>query len=251
MLSRRWIGFAIFVAVLSAICIQLGMWQFHRLGARLDNNKIVTSHFNTAPVPIQDVLLPSRDPSKDDEWTRVTATGTYDLNHQITVKYKTRDSVAGVDVVTPLVLDSGAAVLIDRGWMESDNNTQQVTDVPPPPPGTVTVSGWLRLNNGATGQPVTPSDGQVRAISTKGVQSTVPYKLYSGYINALSQDPEPTTKLAAEPVPELGQGPHFFYALQWMFFAGLAIFGWFYFAWVEAHPKKRKRPEESLEEISR
>ncbi len=34
-------------------------------------------------------------------------------------------------------------------------------------------------------------------------------------------------------LPELGNGPHFFYGLQWWFFGVLAVFGFCYLAWDE------------------
>ena len=105
--------------------------------------------------------------------------------------------------------------------------------MPAPPAGTVTVTGWLRQDSGADDNAVEPLDGQVRAISSTGMASSVPYDLVSGYLNLRSQEPPAATSLALEPRPELGQGPHFFYALQWWFFGGLAVFGLFWFAWVE------------------
>ena len=34
-------------------------------------------------------------------------------------------------------------------------------------------------------------------------------------------------------LPDLGNGPHFFYGLQWWFFGLLAVFGFFYLAYDE------------------
>jgi len=104
----------------------------------------------------------------------------------------------------------------------------------------VSVMGWLRQNNGAGGQASRPVDGQVRAISSEGFAKSVPYGLSDGYLNLRTQDPAAKDALALEPKPELGQGPHFFYALQWWFFALLATVGWFWFAWAEA--KERRNP---------
>ena len=239
LLSLRWIGFAIFVIMLAGVCTRLGFWQIHKLDHRLDQNKIVSKHFKADPVPLDSVLSVHDKQVEDDQWTRVTATGTYDVSKQVTVRFATRDAAPGALVVTPLVLDSGAAILIDRGWLATDNNSAKPTDVPPPPTGEVTVQGWLRADNGATGQPITPTDGQVRAISSLGMASHVPYDLYRGYLNLRSQTPPGAEGLAPEPKPELGQGPHFFYALQWWFFALLAVFGWFYFAWIEERDRRK------------
>jgi cytochrome oxidase assembly protein ShyY1 len=239
LLSVRWIGFAVFVIVLAAVCTRLGFWQIHRLEHRLDQNKIITSHLKAEPVELTQALEPGAEVDDTSEFTRVRATGTYDVEHQVTVKFTTRDGAPGVDVVTPFVLSSGHAVLVDRGWQESENTVAR-PDVPAPPTGQVTITGWLRQNNGAGGEAIRPIKGQIRAISSVGFAKSVPYELLGGYLNLRSEDPAPAKTLAAEPEPERGQGPHFFYALQWWFFALLAVVGYFWFARSEA--KERRSP---------
>lgn len=239
MLSARWIGFLLFVIVLAAICTRLGFWQIHRLEHRLDQNKVVKEHFKIAPVDVLSALKPGAAVDEQSEWTRVKATGTYDVDQQLTVKFKTRDRQPGVDVVTPLVLASGEAVLVDRGWIQT-KNTVDKPDVPAPPTGEVTITGWLRMNNGAGDQAVKPASGQIRAISSVSLAKSLPYELTNGYVNLQSEAPKPATALDPEPHPELGQGPHFYYALQWWFFALLAVVGYFWFAWAEA--KERRNP---------
>lgn len=239
MLSARWIGFAIFVIALAAVCTRLGFWQMHKLELRLDRNDVITKHFSTDPVDLVSALPGDTAVDKTNEWTRVTAVGTYDLSQQLTVKFTTRDGAPGVDVVTPLVLTSGDAVLVDRGWIETQNTVKR-PKVPAPPAGTVTIEGWLRQNNGAGGAAVRPSEGQIRAISSDALDKVMPYDLVDGYVNLQGESPAPATSLAAEPKPELGQGPHFFYALQWWFFALLAVVGYIWFARAEA--KERRNP---------
>ncbi len=239
LLSRRWIGFAVFVVLLAALCYRLGLWQIHRLEHRLDNNKVVKTHFSSPPVDLAKVLKKGQLVDTKSQWTRVTATGTYDVSHEVTVKFSTRDGAPGADVVTPLVLADGDALLVDRGWIATKNTGAKPT-VPPPPTGPVTVMGWLRQNNGATGQAIRPANGQVRAISSVALSKVTPYPLIGGYLNLRTQTPRSARPLAAEPIPELGQGPHFFYALQWWFFAGLAIIGFIWFARAEA--KERRNP---------
>ena len=78
------------------------------------------------------------------------------------LKYQTRDAGAGVDVVTPLVTDAGAAVLVDRGWMPTENSGAARPELPPVTDGQVTVTGWVRRDatGGATrvSEPVDPGD---------------------------------------------------------------------------------------------
>ncbi|MEJ7635797.1 SURF1 family protein [Aeromicrobium sp.] len=239
LLSGRWIGFAIFVVLLAAVCTRLGLWQFDRLEHRLDQNKIITAHLKADPVDVAAAHGPGGTVDDDSEFTRVRATGTYDVEHQVTVKFTTRDGAPGVDVVTPFVLTSGKAILVNRGWQET-SNTMARPDVPQPPAGEVTVVGWLRKNNGAGGEAIRPADGQIRAISSIGMATSVPTPLLDGYLNLRSEEPAEAKGLALEPTPERGQGPHFFYALQWWFFALLAVVGYFWFARSEA--RERRNP---------
>lgn len=238
LLSSRWIGFAVFVLLLAAVCTRLGFWQMNKLDLRLDRNDIITAHFAAEPIDLLAAVPPGTEVDKANEWTRVTASGTYDVEHELSVKFVTREA-AGADIVTPLVLSTGQAVLVDRGWMPTDNNVAK-PDAPPPPAGEVTIEGWIRASSGAGSNATVPSDGQIRAISSDVLADHVPYELVDGYINLQEQTPASETPLAAEPTPELGQGPHFFYALQWWFFALLATVGYFWFARAEA--KERRNP---------
>jgi cytochrome oxidase assembly protein ShyY1 len=240
LLSRRWIGFAIFVVVLAGLCTRLGFWQLGKLDDRLAANEVTSRHLAADPVPLSSVLGPGDEVRASEEWTRVRATGTYDVEHEVTVTFTTRGGAPGVDVVTPLVQADGSAVLVNRGWLQTQNNTDR-PDVPAPPPGDVTVTGWLRQDSGADSQAVQPRDGQVRAVSSEAMAEYVPYDLVDGYVNLRDQDPPAGDALAPEPEPELGQGPHFFYALQWWFFGGLAVLGLFWFARVEL--KERQASE--------
>lgn len=248
LLSRRWIVFALVVIFIAAGCYRLGLWQWHRLEHRISDNKVINKHFKAEPVELGTVLTIGTKQTRDQQWTRVTATGSYDTEHEVTVRFSTRDGAPGADVVTPFVLKSGAAILVDRGWIATGNNSQAPTDVPPPPTGTVTIEGWLRDNNGDRHQANIPANRQIRAISSVGLADFVPYKLYDGYLNLRTETPKPATSLAAEPHPDLGQGPHFYYALQWWFFSLLAVFGWFYFAWVEEKERKNQRAVAVLSE---
>lgn len=239
-LSRRWIGFALFVAILSTICIMLGNWQLHRLHNRLDQNKVIAANLGGDPVSIDSIQDAPRSALETKEWERVRVVGEYDVSRQVVLKYQTRDVGPGVNVITPLVTSSGRVVLVDRGWMKSANNTGPVTDVPAPPGGPVTLTGWWRRDSQAKASAVEPENGQIRAVSSAGIATSLDMPVYRGYLNLSDQQPKSQDPLLAEPRPEMGQGVHFFYALQWYFFAALAIFGWFFFAWTEAHPKNRR-----------
>lgn len=245
LLSRRWLGFALFVLVLAGICVRAGMWQMDKHEDRRTDNAIARENLVAEPRPLEDVVPAGQDVSATDEWTAVRMIGTYDPDHQVTVKFSTRDGAPGVDVVTPLVLPDGSAVLVNRGWMQTANNNERPSGVEAPPTGEVEVIGWVRPDSGARDQAVQVNEGQVRAISSAALEEDVPMPLRSGYVNLQGQSGG-TGDLRLEPVPDLGQGPHFFYAFQWWFFALLAVVGYFWFAWSENRERRDgTRPDDT------
>jgi len=240
LLSRRWLLFAVVVALLAWLAVQLGQWQFHRLDERKHTNQVTATNLAAIPVPVDDVLSPDDQPGADDEWRRVTVHGRWDDAHTVVLKYQTRDQGAGVDVVTPLVTDSGKAVLVDRGWMHTDNTGGTRPDLPAATKGRVTVTGWVRRD--ATGSATKVSDLSTRAISSARIGEVLPYPLYRGFLDLDKQSPRPSKALARTELPDdTSNGPHFFYGLQWWFFGALAIFGFFYLAWDEARQRREQR----------
>ncbi|RYE77046.1 MAG: SURF1 family protein, partial [Myxococcales bacterium] len=121
LLSRRWFFFTIAVAFAAWGAVLLGQWQFHRLEDRKHENAVITHNLKADPVAIGEVMSTDEPTTHDEEWKLVTMTGTYDDEHTIVLKYQTRDSKSGVDVVTPLVGADGTAVLVDRGWLATNN----------------------------------------------------------------------------------------------------------------------------------
>ena len=84
------------------------------------------------------------------------------------VRYRTRDGAPGIDVVVPLVTADGTALLVDRGWMATDNSG---ADPPTPasPSGEVTVTGWVRQD--ASGDSTTSATSPPASISSKEIGS--------------------------------------------------------------------------------
>jgi cytochrome oxidase assembly protein ShyY1 len=232
LVSRRWILFAITVVLLAALAWRLGEWQFHRLADRKATNAIVERNVAASPVPVDDVLQVGRPAPDTAEWKRVTATGEYDASDAVVVRYQTRDGEAGVDVVVPLRTAAGPVLLVDRGWMAAENRAADVSDVPPPPSGQVTVSGWVRVDG--TGSSTRVSDHSVRSISSGAIGEALDLlDVYGGFIDLDTESPAPEQALAKAELPDLSNGPHFFYGLQWWFFGLLAIFGFFYLLYDE------------------
>lgn len=237
LLTRRWVLFALVVVLLCYAAWWLGQWQFHRLEDRKESNAVVRANEDREPAPVADVLSPGGEVAGDDEWRQVTATGEYDVDETVLVRYRTRSGASGVDVVVPLVTADGTALLVDRGWLRTENQGATAADVPAPPTGEVTVEGWVRAD--ATGEGIDVTDHSTRALSSVTVGPEIGHPVYGGSIELRSEDGEPATGLEPVELPELNNGPHFFYGLQWWFFGLLAVVGFGYLAWDERRSARR------------
>lgn len=234
--SPRWIGLAVFVVVMAVTCFMLGGWQYDRWEQRKADNAVVKTNLKADPAPVAEVVADGWDP--DLEYRTVTATGTFDSAHEVTVRFAHRDSRPGVQVVTPLRLDDGTVVLVDRGWIEGPRNGEAPEDVPAAPTGPVTVTGWLQPASTADKAATTPRDGQVRAVNGARWTDFLGTEPLPGFVAMTSPEQE---GLEGPAEPDLGTGPHLFYSIQWYFFAGLAAFGYFWF--VRAELIERRRPK--------
>ena len=239
LLSRRWVLFAVAVALMALGAVRLGEWQFDRLADREQRNEWTERNLAAEPAPVDAVLGVDQPVPADREWTRVEVTGEYDADATVVVRYQTRDGEPGVDVVTPLVTRSGTAVLVDRGWVPTDNTGTVPADLPQPPSGEVDVVGWVRGD--ATGRGIEVESGSTRAISSVEIGDRLDYPVYAGFVDAQSETPPPTDEVQRTELPDLGEGPHFFYGLQWWFFGALAVFGFGYLAWDERRQRRRTR----------
>ncbi len=233
LLTRRWLGLLIAVIVVGIGCVELGRWQFWRYSTRQDANAQIRANLAKPAVPVQQLMSTAQEVPESAEWTQVTVTGNYDPSHQVLVIYRSRDSTPGVDIVDPLVTSSGTALLVDRGWVQTNVSVNEAPKVPAPPTGSVTVTGWVRRNSDGGSDQVDPSGGSVRAISSDALKAGLPYPVYDGFLDRTKEDPNGSPSPAPALSPDLSRGPSFFYGMQWWFFGVLAFGFWLYFAWSE------------------
>ena len=218
----RWALLIIFVAVLGIAFVNLGEWQLDRLAQRRERNATTIANEQK---PIQPYAQVFTHPITDaDQWQRVEARGTFDPDHQFVVRYRSNGGVDGYEVVTPLRTASGA-VLVDRGFIPLDRGTRIPSVAPAPPAGEVTVVGHVRRNEQGRRAAIRPVGNQMRLISSNAIAATLPYEIGSGYIGLLSVQPEQQGGFQPIQLPELSEGPHFWYAVQWFMFTAVAVAG--------------------------
>lgn len=239
LLSRRWLVFLLVVLGLAWVAWRLGEWQFDRLEERKARNAVIERNEALPPAPVEEVMAPGEPVAEHEQWRVVEATGQYAVDETVIVRYRTRDGASGVDVVVPLNLTSGETLLVDRGWVATDNQGATTADVPAPPSGQVTVTGWVRAD--ATGDSTQVTDLSTRAVSSEAIGEALGRETLGGFVDLRDEDPEPAQALEPVEQPELDNGPHFFYGLQWWFFGVLALIGFVWLAIDELRGKPSLR----------
>jgi surfeit locus 1 family protein len=206
--------------LIAAACVRLGVWQLDRLRQRRARNAHVLATRSRPPIPVAGSL--STDSARD---RRLFARGAYDYARERLWHGRSYEGVPGVDLVTPLRLPDGTAVLVDRGWA-------------PSPDGYHVDQGAYRegdsaevLGIGVTA-PRAPGD-----VEPAAVRDSLPYPLLLFVIQELPNSPSsptstnlhhpPTPPLTRWPAPELSDGPHLSYAIQWFSFAVIIVVGSF------------------------
>jgi cytochrome oxidase assembly protein ShyY1 len=229
--TRRWLGFtAVVIGAIIAFGL-LSTWQWHRAEIRRAERIALQTASQGEPTPLGAIALASG-VSPGDEWRSVTAQGRYLPDAQAAVRKRPLDARNGFWMMTALATDDGPVVWVNRGWMPAGADALATPPFPPPPPGEVTVTGYLRIleagepggNDGLpTGQIAAPAAALLPAVS-----GTLP-----AYLQLRSSDPE-QDGLIILPLPEVDEGRNVSYAVQWILFAFVAVGGWFFFLRREA-----------------
>lgn len=181
-------------------------------------NQHVTTNLQAPPVPAAEVLSGADDSV---QWRRVTFVGRFDETNQILIRGRYFEGRYGYEVMTPLRPEQGPALLVDRGWVPAGESATTPPDVPAPPSGQVTITGRVRLGDsdsrpGPSGAIIGLPTRAANQIKPRELAKQIPYPIYNAYVEMTEPDVESPANL---PAPELSQGPHLAYAIQWFFFA--------------------------------
>jgi surfeit locus 1 family protein len=215
--------------VVAVVCARLAMWQLDRLEGRRQFNAAVAAGL-ARPVISLDVALEGVGGDVAGlSYRRVRTTGRYDVANEVILYGRTLDGLPGNHVLTPLVIDGANAVLVDRGWVPFEEDAPPVGGELAAPSGEVTVEGVLRPPDVATeaAEPPPSRVSTVKEIDLAELDEQIPSELLPAYLQLSGQDPaQPGGLPAPAPLPELSEGPHLGYAVQWFSFATIALIGY-------------------------
>lgn len=209
----------IVVFAVALVCVRLGFWQLERLDQKRSYNRTLATQ---AALPPSDISALSNDP-RAAAYRRATATGEYVPEEEVLLYGRTRDEQPGSHVLTPLRLEDGSVLLVDRGWIPATMDRTPVADAPPPR-GRVTVAGTARASPSTGGEEL-ENPTIVRTIDLGQLDAAIEGELLPIYLQLTPTEP-PDALPYPEPLPPLEDGPHLGYAGQWFLFAAVALIGW-------------------------
>lgn len=220
----RWLAFHLLVVAAIVVMVNLGFWQLGRLDERRDFNRQVEATIDQPAAPLDAVLTPSTNEAAV-EWRSVMAAGDYLPAEQFVVFNRSQGGSAGDMVVTPLRLDDGRILLVERGFVPLGQSAQ------PPPAGSVEVTGRLRPSEERRrGGLADPADGdltEVHRIDIERLSSQLPGPVVPMYVELVSSRPAEAGPYPIPPsAPELTERNHLSYAVQWFIFAACVAVGW-------------------------
>jgi surfeit locus 1 family protein len=205
---------------LIALCLIAAQWQYHRGVDRHARNSMIEENIAAPMISLEKAASKL---SKN-EWRTVNAKGVFDASQTILLRNRYFEGKYGFEFLTLFTSSNGEKFWVDRGWIVAGKDAVTAPVIPATPSGTVEITGRMRLD---TSLPrgsffALPANGS-GLISKWNAQNEVVTEGY--YLDLLNGSTAELTPNVTAQLPELSDGPHMAYALQWVFFAGLVGYG--------------------------
>ena len=210
--------------LLIVMCIWAAQWQFQRGIDRHQRNSLIESQLTLPEIDISKIASANTIDITAFEWRTVSAAGQFNPAQQILLKNRYFEGVYGYEVLTRFKLTDGRYIWVDRGWVQAGATATTPPVITRVPNSEVSITGRFRLDSSLPRGSffALPGDGQ-GLVSELNAQSQLDTEKF--YINLLSGSEPALTPAAPAQLPPLSDGPHLAYALQWLFFGGLIVYG--------------------------
>jgi cytochrome oxidase assembly protein ShyY1 len=235
----KWIAALVFALAVAAVFVLLSQWQF----SRSTQTDVAPPSVTEKIQPLLQTLRPGQPLLGSQEGQLVTATGHFDAARQVVVQSRMQDGRVGFWVVTAFVVDGApklkgqaatdeVVIPVARGWVPD------AAAAKPPPAGTVELEGRLLNSEGPILSKNLPA-GQVSALSSAELTNLWQTSTYAAFVVSYQEQSGGAEVGAAASHGELVRITvtatdqngkvnwlNIFYAIEWVVFAGFAVFLW-------------------------
>lgn len=219
---KRWMVWLALAVAFAVACAFLSQWQFSRRAEAVAKINLVANNYDRPPVALDSLMsLGSFDLAN--EWRPVSLEGSFLPNDAVLVRNRPYNGQAGFLQVVPFKLSSGETIAVETGWLPTGNKNDYPDVVPLPSADSVKITARLR--------PVEPTlgrDAPAKQIATLNVESLISKvgltgPVYKAAYARLASSYNDSQLPKVLPRPELTEGNHLSYALQWILFALMAF----------------------------
>ena len=221
MVKERYAFLKTLIALLLVLlCLWAAQWQYHRGVDRHARNNLIVEQSRLPEVRLSE-LTGNIDSF---EWRKITIQGSFDDENQILLRNRYSEGVYGFEQLTLFEFDA-RKIWVDRGWIKAGSNATIPPQLQKTNENIVNITGRLRLDSSLPqGKFFAVSNNAERDLvsqldARKGIQTE------DFYVDLISVSDTSMNPDVAVELPELSDGPHMAYALQWIFFAALTIYG--------------------------
>ena len=206
--------------LLVLLCMWAAQWQYHRGVNRHARNTLIVEQSQLPAVELNQ-LTGNVDSF---EWRTISIQGSFDDKNQILLRNRYNEGVYGFEQLTLFVFDQ-RKIWVDRGWIKAGSNATIPPQLQQTNDNSVRITGRLRLDSSLPqGKFFAVSNNAQRDLvsqldARKGIQTE------SFYVDLISASDTSMNPDVPVELPELSDGPHMAYALQWIFFGALVIYG--------------------------
>lgn len=220
---KRWSGWLALVIAFSVACALLSNWQFSRREEALAAMHQVAKNYDAPPVDI-DSLATLNTFDDRHQWRQVKMTGHYLTGNAVLVRNRPLDGQPGFLQLVPFQLIDGRLIAVERGWLPSDS--RYLAPKVYPLPSDVQQQIIIRLRPTEPSMDRSAPKGQIATINVpalvkaEGIKDQIFQKVYG---RVTSESIAASKELRQLAKPQLDEGNHLSYALQWIMFALMAM----------------------------
>lgn len=209
--------------IMIALCLIASHWQYQRGVDRHARNTLIAAHVALAPT----TLAVATSDLAAAEWRSIRIDGSFDQSKEILLRNRYSQGKYGFDLLTLFHESSGKTLWVDRGWIAAGASASTPPPIVKISKEKVSIVGRVRLDKSLPqGSFFALSAGtNSQLIPQWNAQSKAKIKSERFYLDLLSSSDPAINPAAPVELPELTDGPHMAYALQWIFFAGLVGYG--------------------------
>lgn len=219
---KRWLGWLLLATVFAVSCFFLANWQFDRRNEAVAKIDLVTRNYNQTPVTLEE-LVGANGFEAADEWRPASLTGQFIPEAAVLVRNRPYNGSPGFLQVIPFQLTTGQLVAIETGWLATDEKLDAPKVIPLPSSQVTTIWGRLRPAEPLLGR--SAPAGQIPTINIGALEDRTSLTgFYEDFYLRLGESATPGNAPKSLPMPDLTEGNHLSYALQWILFALMSMF---------------------------